>query len=369
MVFDAIVIGAGPSGARISGKLSKKGFKVLMMDVKSEVGIPNHCSGLVDERVVKIVGYDLVLEKPEIAEVMTPASSLFLRSGRMFVLDRVRLDKKLVEISVSEGTYLKLRTKFIGYKNKGKVIEVFASSGGNIHKFETNMLIGSDGPTSLVRNYAGIKSPRLLPSVQFDVEEKISRVKIYLDRHKTPDFFSWEIPHLGENEIGASGKGAIESVRNLAKGKKIIRQRGGVIPVGPTDLGRGNVFLTGDSAGLNKATTGGGLYAALMSSDSLAQAIESGDNILENYKKIWRSSFGKEIDRDYQIRRLLDKVEKHYKIWVPFVRANINGINTVGDVDYPSKTLIYLLVAGPFRIDKILKEFISMPARSRNYNI
>lgn len=368
-MYDAIVVGAGPSGARISGNLSSKGFKVLMIDLKSEVGVPNHCSGLVDERVVKMVGYDLVLDRPERAEVITPVSTISLRSNRMFVLDRVKLDKKLAEISVSEGTILKLGTKFTGYSYDRGVIKVFTSSGGAIQEFETRILIGSDGPTSLVRNFTGIRAPRLLPSVQFDVEEKIDQVRLYLDRNKTPDFFSWEIPHLDENEIGASGRGALETVKNLARGKKIIRIRGGVIPVGPTDLGSKNVFLTGDSAGLNKATTGGGLYAALSSSDSLAQAITTGENILNNYRKIWRSRFGKEIERDYVLRRMLDRLEKYYKIWVPFIKANNDGINSVGDIDYPSKILIYLMVAGPFKIDKILKEFILMPSQSHNYNI
>ncbi len=225
-MYDSIVVGAGPSGGRISANLSSKGYKVLMIDLKSEIGIPNHCSGLVDERVVNIVGQDLV----------------------------------------------------------------------------------------------------------------------------------------------ASGKGALEVVKHITGNRNIVRKRGGIIPIGPTELGLENIFLVGDAAGLNKATTGGGLYAALKSADSLSMAINKGSNILENYKKIWYNNFGKEILRDYEMRKILDKMEKYYKLWVPYVLTNVRGINAIGDVDYPSKILLYLMASSPLKINEIIKNFILLSNRNHNYS-
>lgn len=367
-MYDAIVVGAGPSGARISANLASKGFKVLMIDLKSEIGVPNHCSGLVDERVVKLVGYDLVIDKPEQAEIITPLSSFFISSKKMFVVDRIKLDKKLSEIAQSSGVHIALRRRFFNYSIKDNEINVLTSGMGGFIEFRTRFLIGSDGPLSQVRNLSRIKSPKLLPSVQFDVDERSSKVKLYLDRTKTPEFFSWEIPHNMETEIGASGIGSLSTVASLASKKKIVNKRGGIIPVGPTDLGMGNVFLTGDSAGLNKATTGGGLYAALKSSDSLSEAILMDGNILKNYRRIWYSNFGKEIKRDFVLRRLIDKIEKYYQVWIPFSKANIKGINSVGDIDYPSKLLLYVLAASPLKVNEIIKDIILLSDRNHNYS-
>lgn len=367
-MYDAIVVGAGPSGARISANLASKGFKVLMIDLKSEIGVPNHCSGLVDERVVKLVGYDLVIDKPEQAEIITPLSSFFLYSKKMFVIDRIRLDKQLSEIAQSYGADISLRRRFFNYSLKDHEIHVLTSGNGGFMELKTRFLIGSDGPLSQVRNLSRIKSPKLLPSVQFDVASRSEEVKLYLDRTKTPEFFSWEIPHNGETEIGASGIGSLDTVASLASDRKIINKRGGIIPLGPTDLGTGNVFLTGDSAGLSKATTGGGLYAALKSSDSLSEAILTEGNILKNYRRIWYSNFGKEIKRDFMLRRLIDRFEKYYQLWIPFSTANIEGINSVGDIDYPSKLLLYILAASPLKINEIIKDIILLSDRNHNYS-
>ncbi len=367
-MYDAIVVGAGPSGGRISSNLAQKGFKVLMIDLKSEIGKPNHCSGLVDERVVKLVGYDLVIDKPERAEIITPLSSFSLSSKKMFVLDRIALDKKLSDLAQASGAEIFLKTRFNAYSVKEGEIDVYTSGKEGFNEYKTRFLIGSDGPMSQVRNFTGIKAPKMLPSLQFDVAEKSDNVKLYLDRNKTPEFFSWEIPHENETEIGASGKGSFDVVNNLVGRKKIIRKRGGIIPIGPTELGKNNIFLTGDSAGLNKATTGGGLYAALKSSDSLSDAIFLDEGILENYQRIWYSNFGKEIKRDYTLRRLFDRFEKYYHLWVPIMEANVNGINMIGDIDYPSKLLLYLVTVSPLKINKIIKDIILLSDQTRNYS-
>ncbi|MCL5680540.1 MAG: NAD(P)/FAD-dependent oxidoreductase [Candidatus Thermoplasmatota archaeon] len=358
-MFDVVVVGAGPAGTHVSDNLSSIGYRTLLIDLKESLGIPNHCSGLVDERVVKIVGDDLVTDKLYLADVTTPAGNFTLRSDRMFIVDRVALDRKLGELAEANGSDLRLRTRFIGLSKENKTLKVTIKGASGFETIDTKYLIGADGPSSMIRRLLGIKSPNLLQSVQFDVEGRGDRVFLHMDRKITPDFFSWEIPNNKETEIGASGSGALSAVNHLSKNKKVIRKRGGLVPQGPTRLGEESIFLIGDAAGLNKATTGGGLYAALSSGDSLTSAISMDGNILQDYNRIWKASFGKEILRDYSIRKIVDKFEKYYDLWVPFVKANINGINSVGDVDYPSRAFLYLLSSGILRVPVLLKYLTS----------
>ncbi|MCL4450049.1 MAG: NAD(P)/FAD-dependent oxidoreductase [Candidatus Thermoplasmatota archaeon] len=358
-MYDALVIGAGPAGTNVSYQLSKRGFKVRMVDIKKKVGIPNHCSGLVDKRVVDLVGEDLVTDRPSSAEISTPFGSFNLRSDRMRVIDRVALDQKLAMMAQSEGTEMSLTTMLTGLRQGDEGIVATLKSKEGFETVESKFLIGADGPTSSVRRSLGIKAPRLLASLQYDLRRSSDRVKINLNRKITPDFFSWEIPNGSEVEVGASGRNSEEVVKAMTGNDTIKRRRGGLIPIGSTELGNGRCFLIGDAAGLSKATTGGGLFAALDSGNVLANAMERGKDVLRDYQRSWKNSFGSEIKRDYKIRKLLDKYEKYYGLWVPLVSSSISGINRVGDVDYPSKTLLYMLYSIPMRFPLAVAEFIS----------
>ena len=363
-MYDVLVIGAGPAGSNVSYQLSKKGFRVKMVDLKERVGIPNHCSGLVDRRVVDIVGEDLVIDRPSEAEISTPMGSFSLSSHRMRVVDRVLLDQKLAAMAQSEGTDLSLMTMVTDVREGSDGIIVHLKSKNGFETTRARFVIGADGPASTVRRNLGIRAPKLLSSLQFDLARRSENVKINLDRRRTPDFFSWEIPSGNEAEIGASGTNSEEVVRSMVGKDRVVRRRGGLIPIGPTQLGKGNSFLIGDAAGLSKSTTGGGLYAALKSGDALACAIQNGGNVLQEYQRNWHGSFGIEIRRDYNIRKLLDRYEKHYNLWVPLVSSSISGINTVGDVDYPSKTLLYMLFSFPLHFPKALKGIMSKSLHS-----
>ncbi|MGC8644921.1 MAG: FAD-dependent monooxygenase [Thermoplasmata archaeon] len=340
-----MVIGAGPSGSHVSALLARMGFSVRIVDLKEEIGIPNHCSGLVDRRVVEIVGDDLVIDRPLSATVFTPSGSFTLRSERMFVLDRISLDRKLAESALSEGATLDRRTMLIGLRQENGSVASHLRRGGSSEIVRSKYVIGADGPTSAVRRFLGFPKPKLLRSIQYDLRGKTDSVKIFLDRSKLPDFFAWEIPHGGETEIGASGGGSLEIVNALAKGE-VIRKRGGVIPIGNVTPGSGNCFLVGDAAGMNKATTGGGLYGSLVSGGVLAASISDGGDVKEYGRRLLRG-FGGEVNRALKLRNILDSVERYYGLWVPFVKRSINGINNVGDVDYPSKAFLYLLATSP----------------------
>jgi len=358
-VLDALVIGAGPSGSNISSLLASSGLKVRFIDVKERIGIPNHCSGLVEKRVVDMVGEDLVLSRPSVADIITPAGSFSLESEKMYVLDRVALDRKLADIAVASGAILTIRATLLNFRVTDSYVRAQIKSAEGFETVDSRFIIGADGPTSTVRRNLGISPPKLLRSVQFDIKGKSSKVKIVMDRSLTPDFFAWEIPSDGEIEVGASGAGSMETVIKMTKGVDIVRKRGGLIPIGPTVLGRDRCFLVGDAAGTNKATTGGGLYGALISGLMLYRAIIGNGDVLQNYRKLWFSSFGSEVLKSYRIRTIIDKFERNYRLWVPLIRSNIKGINRVGDVDYPSKAFLYMLGAMPLRFPLAFKDIVS----------
>ena len=53
-LYDAVVVGGGPSGSTMAQHITAEGFKVLVVEEHEQVGHPNHCAGPVRPRTLKI---------------------------------------------------------------------------------------------------------------------------------------------------------------------------------------------------------------------------------------------------------------------------------------------------------------------------
>ena len=53
-LYDAVVVGGGPSGSTVAQHIAAEGFKVLLVEEHEQVGHPNHCAGLVTPRTSTI---------------------------------------------------------------------------------------------------------------------------------------------------------------------------------------------------------------------------------------------------------------------------------------------------------------------------
>ncbi len=369
-MYDIITVGAGPAGSYFSGLASKNGFKVLQLDFKSEIGIPNHCSGLVNERIIKYSGDDLVLEKPEGATIFTPQGSIELKNRNMVVIDRIGLDKKLSNEAIESGTILSLNSRFIEFKRENNAIAVYYQRKGKIEKASTKILVGADGPASNVKRNLGISGPLLLPSIQFDIKKRDSNVKIWLNRKKIKDFFAWEVPQGQSSEIGISGRYSLDFPYDLLSNYpkiEIFRKRGGLIPIGKSTLGVPGIYLIGDAAVANKATTGGGLLGAFKSAEYLMSSLNKTDT-LTSYRKLWESGFGRDIRNAYFLRKIIDKTEILYNLWYNTFKFSNKVINKVGDVDYPEIAAMAILDISIIYAPILLKYFISDLVQIHNYS-
>jgi len=59
MYYDALVIGAGPSGSRAAWRLAEANLKVALIEEDSIVGEPCQCAGLVTPRTIEYLDYDI----------------------------------------------------------------------------------------------------------------------------------------------------------------------------------------------------------------------------------------------------------------------------------------------------------------------
>ncbi|ESP87717.1 geranylgeranyl reductase family protein [Candidatus Halobonum tyrrellensis] len=318
-MYDFVVVGVGPAGARFARRAAEAGYDVLALE-KGEVGTPLACSGHVSTDLWEYVpeeakgrllqnrvyGADFHVGGPG-----TDAERFYKREEVSNVVDRVELDRTLADAARDAGADVREGHTVTSVRERPGGVDVTASVAGSEETFEARMVAGADGPVSRVRDQLGLPGPgELLHGVlAFDDEPDFGdHVSVHLT---APRFFAWRIPR---GEAGVEyGLGAPpgHEVRALfdrltdAYGVETDRFCSGAIPVGPpaeTVSTRG--FLLGDAAGQTKPFTGGGILYGMRAADVAAEVIEPTDpTTLERYESGWRADLSREIALGRWIRR------------------------------------------------------------------
>ena len=98
MVSDLVVIGAGPSGLLIALEAVSGGGEVIVLEEHEEVGVPDHCAGLVSLRGLKALDIpgNYVKNYVKGANIYSPSGvklRVFKDEYQAAVIDRVLFDK------------------------------------------------------------------------------------------------------------------------------------------------------------------------------------------------------------------------------------------------------------------------------------
>ena len=346
--YDVVVVGAGPIGSYIAGRLSSKGFTVAVFEEHSDIGNPSHCGGLLSSNVEKIVGKIGFLHYAKRARIHAPDGN-FLDIGndrpRAYVVNRVKFDRELARIAINRGAEIHL---------KERVRRVDKESITTTHgEYGARVIVGTDGINSIVRKRIGARLPQIIGASQVIVKyenENIERVDIFVGKKIAPGFFGWIIP-IDENfaKIGiASYTGSYSYLQILLRRlnlKPLALQFGG-IPIGFADKTQNkNIVIVGDAAGQVKATSGGGIYTGLRSAICAINTIEKylrGEESLTLYESCWKNSIGKELKRALYLHRIYRKMrDEDFNKLVSMLNDEevISIINKYGDIDYPSRVV------------------------------
>ena len=118
MRADVTVIGAGPSGLIAAREVAEKGFDVKVVEEDPEVGVPNHCAGLLSLRGMKEIG---VPTDEAFVENYVKGAVFYSPSGLSFtveksryvacVVDRELFDKYLAQKACEAGVDILVKTK------------------------------------------------------------------------------------------------------------------------------------------------------------------------------------------------------------------------------------------------------------------
>jgi digeranylgeranylglycerophospholipid reductase len=378
MLYDAVVVGAGPAGSATARDIAREGFKVLVLEEHRAVGRPTHCSGLVTPRALEAagVGQDIVLNRIVGAHVCTPSGKELLIGGdtvHALVVDRARFDSLLCRQAQDAGAVLELHTRFSHLEREGRLLRISVARNGRRRSFQTKLLIGADGATSTVAMQTGLGRPDgTISCLTAEVAGRApsqQTVEIFLDKGSAPGWFGWALPmgdgrwHVGTGVAGGFKPG--ESLRLLAQAfptrlgsMRPVRFKAGALPLWmPLKPYARNVLLVGDAARQVKPTSGGGIYPGLVAARHAARAaIEAlkeddlSEGFLSRYHKMFMDELGDEFKRARDVRRVFlslsnDQLERLLAILNDEGRQRV--LRRYGDIDFPSRLFYELAKAAP----------------------
>src|SRR5205809_7677966 len=156
-VFEAVVVGAGPSGGMAAGQLAAAGFRTAILDKKKVVGEPVQCAEGVSEFGLESNGLrpreEWIAQRVSAAKCVGPNGHWFYITRLPgYAIDRPAFDRWIVEGAVDDGADLRTSARVTGISRHDGGWRIEA----NGESMDARIVIGADGPASLIARQAGL---------------------------------------------------------------------------------------------------------------------------------------------------------------------------------------------------------------------
>lgn len=300
------IIGAGTCGLYLAWKLAKKGEKTVVFEKRKKIG-KETCSGLFSERILDLIpeSKKLIQNKIDSALIHLPKKTLKIKFSRKFlVMNHYELDNLIADLAEKSGSKI--------FLNHNITEGCFNSLQKDFEK-----IIGCDGANSVTRKFLKQKEPHFRLGIQgffkekeftdSQVKEKTVTGKISdnsVETWATESGFIWKIPRIKNLEYGIIEEPVVaKKIFNEFLNKNKIPLDGinsAFIPQGLTIPSSSLITLCGDSSGLTKPWSGGGVVWQLTAANLLLQNFPD----FLKYKKAVEKFFSAKIIFSKTITRL-----------------------------------------------------------------
>ena len=335
VLYDAIVVGAGPAGNMAALRLSQQGRHVAVIDWRHDIG-DKLCTGIVGIECVRRFPPDgrHVIREAKGATIVSPSGKRYhieRDDPQAFIIDRVAYVGDLAHKAAAAGAELILGLRVNEVEVTKTAVSVSTTDGNGRGSLSARLLLLTSGFGSPLVRAAGLRNGRngdYMAGVQAEVvaDGVVKEPEVYLGQRVAPGSFGWLVPLDGSRALAGiisrqrlnghmddllSGLRAQGRIREMTKGPSHWG-----VPVRPAQRTyTDRVLVAGDAAGHVKPTTGGGIYYALLSGElageTAADALRSGDlsaGSLRLYERRWKSLFGRELTIDYYARLLYESL-------------------------------------------------------------
>ncbi len=347
-IVKVLIVGGGPAGSLSA--IALRNHEVTIVEEHCSAGFPVQCAGLISDECYKGLKRFSKAKLNDIrgALVFSPSGRFAELVGRKkaVVMERKILDRDLL-VEASKYAEVLVKTKFIGIED-GKAL--LRGMRGEF-TLDFDVIVGADGVGSKVARTFDFERPEVLTAVQIEckfepIDEKM--VEIYFGKSFSEGFFAYSIP-LGDGtaRVGVISRSKpIKYLNSLMrghvgrrmKGESVLELNVGAVPIGLVNFVKARVVLVGDSAGMVKPYTGGGLYYILRATELLGRTFPN----LEAFKKEFMKDVGKEISAGMRLYKLYSKLsDEDYEYIVQLIGEHSDLAKSL-DMDRPT-TLLKIL--------------------------
>ncbi len=311
------IVGGGPAGSLTALNLKDKA-EVTIFEAKQSAGFPVKCGGLISSECFDGLKKYCKADKSLINKI---SGAFFFSPSGKYLEVKGKSDAVVIERKILDYLLLKEAGKFADVRVKSKVINLKGNRVESISHTERryekyDMIVGADGVESIVAKICKFNRPEIFLAKQYLIEfESIERdmVELYFGKNYSNGFFGYAIP-IDEStaRVGVVSKSDPSFyLNNLVKkhpsvseriGKNVFEINSGAIPIGLIDFVKENKVLIGDSAGMVKPYTGGGIYYLMRASEIFGEVFPN----INEFKKLYLKTFSREFDTGIKIRKLYD---------------------------------------------------------------
>ncbi len=327
--WDFIIVGGGPAGSSAALEAAERGLRVLVLDKRSVVGVPYQCGEYmptndeVKALMPRVEGIDALFDIPgwvkkrewTITRCISPKGRHYDLPFAGYSTSRASFDQFLAARAMRRGAVFAMRRR------------VTDAGDGWVKTYdglrlEAPVILGADGPHSVVREKMGIAAPKVIcPCIYWDVKGDFEGVVDLYFGSVAPGGYAWMIPKKDGANIGLgvqpqlAGKVNLRPLMETFAKKYEVREvcttGGGWVPAsGPIkETVRGKTMLAGDAAGMVMASNGGGVCVAMISGQFAGKTAV--DNLrkgtpLTEYEREWRHKAGPTLKYSLHSKTLAD---------------------------------------------------------------
>ncbi|MBI2507954.1 NAD(P)/FAD-dependent oxidoreductase [Candidatus Woesearchaeota archaeon] len=291
------IIGGGPSGAYLASLLNDE---VSLYEEHAIIGRPIQCTGILTHSIKELISVndDFVVNKIRKIKLISPGNEEYefgLKHPELIV-DRYKFDNHLIDLARENGAEIFTNCKLRDFSVDNKIKLKFDDK-----EIETDILVGADGPNSIVARRTGLLNGRKYKiGHQYTAKGEFDKEVFTVYFNGVKNYFGWVVPEnekiarigiVGDEDIPKLFQGFLDKIK--VNKKNFVECQSGVIPVFDYNAKccDRNVYLVGDAAGHVKSTTLGGIVYGMRAAKILASALEAG----EDYDRLLRKEIGREL--------------------------------------------------------------------------
>ena len=331
---DVLVVGGGPAGSN-AARYAAKGADVIVIEKKKEIGGPVQCAegvsqGLFEKLEMK-QSDRYISTNIEFVKLIAPNGTVIRLDGERvkywksgMILDREVFDKAIAKEAARNGADFLMKTRFVSAKRNSNGVTVKAKQMNEDIQIDAKVVIGADGPPSIVAKSLGMDTTVPLRYLESGIQylmmpmEIEPCIELYFGDCYAPGGYSWVFPkgddqaNVGLGVLPVKAKQTAQYYldkfieRPRFKKAKIVEVNAGAIPVnGPLKQPyMDNLLLAGDAGRFVNPLTGGGIHTAIITGkragELAAEAIAKEDytaNFLKKYNDMWKPDIYDELDK------------------------------------------------------------------------